>query len=97
MSSVAPEMLLDYGDCWEWTKKKDSSCFLQNLSEVEFKAISVQAWTCVLMQVIKVCNMGILDDIIYNNGCRILGCWGLVCYVCSKTWYFIGFGSASFT
>ena len=56
LSNIVPESLLEYNDYLQWCakmKQKSSDC----KDEVQFNEMSNEAWTCILMQVIKVFNI----------------------------------------
>lgn len=58
MWSVFPESLLAYADWKQWTRDNSGragSHFHPN-SEEEFEVFSKQAWTHLLMQIVKVCG-----------------------------------------
>ena len=54
LSSVIPEALLDYRDYIQWASKL-GNIYTCPKDEEQFNVMSDEAWTCVLMQVIKVC------------------------------------------
>lgn len=53
---MVPEALLDYQDYMQWASEvgNKSSDFTCPKDEEQFNIVSDEAWTCVLMQVIKV-------------------------------------------
>ncbi len=58
---MVPESLLAYQDWQQWSGQGSSPSLLQPESEEEFEELSKQAWTHVLMQIIKVshCALGV--------------------------------------
>lgn len=56
LSVVVPEALLDYHDYVEWVSKVGNkySDFTYLKDEEQFNCMSNQAWTSVLMQIVKV-------------------------------------------
>lgn len=58
LSIVVPETLLDYRDYMQWISKVGNK-HLEFKDEEQFNCMSNQAWTCVIMQIVKV--MRVLD------------------------------------
>ena len=55
VSGVLPEALLDYDNYLEWIEQQSKSKYIILYEdETSFKEASERAWTCVLMQAIKV-------------------------------------------